>query len=93
MWDKILFTKTVDEFSTHHFSYTYSGDKKITKIKGSCSCFTPTFEDNTVSVKYTVKGIPYHLQAFRKYTDAKSITVFFNDGSSDVLKFEFLVTK
>ena len=93
IWDKILYKKEVKEYTTHLFSYTFFGEKNIKSVKGSCSCFTPTFKGNIVAVKYVVKDIPYHLRQFGKYIDGKSIIVTFEDGSTDILKFEFLVTK
>lgn len=91
-WDRTSYSKVVKENTIQEFSFMYEGEKTIKEVKGSCSCFSPSFKGHIVYVKYKIKAIPFHLREQKKYTDGKTITVFFTDGTTDLLKFNFTVT-
>lgn len=72
---------------------------KELKIKGaiaSCGCSTPKYDKKGAKeliVVYKVGSIPRHLESAGFYTTTKTITVSFEDGSEDILKFHAKVVK
>lgn len=68
---------------------------KITKLKSSCGCSTPTYDKklNQVVVEYTAQKIPKHLKHEGQYKSRKLITIVYEDESRDTLIFHGTVKK
>lgn len=68
--------------------FTPEGElKQISSMVSSCGCSTPKQMGNTIVVSYTPGAVPYHLRAKGEYKTTKNITVYYMDGTSDVLSF------
>ena len=66
----------------------------ILKMSASCGCTTPAFdkERNRLVASYTPGAIPKHLVGQGMYTTSKSVTIYYSDGTTDVLSFTATVT-
>lgn len=62
----------------------------IQRITSSCGCSVPKYdkEKNVIVVSYTPSSVPYHLKSRGDYHTTKNITVYYNDGTKDVLYFK-----
>lgn len=58
---------------------------EIKTVTVGCGCTKPTVVNDTIKVTYTPGNIPYHLKSRGEYTTRKSLTVYFEDGSKDIL--------
>lgn len=63
----------------------YAND--ITRIKPSCGCTSSSLDNKTGNIKVVFKpeAVPYHLKAQGYYNVTKFITVFYYNGSTDIL--------
>lgn len=59
----------------------------VSSMVSSCGCSSPKQVDNTIVVTYTPGSVPFHLQAKGEYKTTKNITVYYIDGTQDVLSF------
>ena len=69
---------------------------EIRKIASSCGCSQPTYisESNSIEVAYKPNPIPKHLRGKQSfYNSTKTITVYYVDGTKDVLTFSSKVIK
>lgn len=59
----------------------------IANITSSCGCTKPFYSKskNQISVEFTPGKIPIHLALEGQYTTTKTVTVYYKDGSKDIL--------
>lgn len=68
--------------------FTPEGElKSIRNMVSSCGCSSPKKVGNTIVVTYTPGSVPFHLRAKGEYITTKNITIYYNDGTSDILSF------
>lgn len=61
-------------------------DKKVKRIKKSCSCFTSTADDNKLKISFTTSKIPYHLkQTQNYYFENKTVNITYEDDTTETL--------
>lgn len=79
---KIIFKRTSTELN-------------IKSITSSCGCSKPFYDEinKQIIVTYTPKKIPHHLKSQGYYNSVKHITVFYEDGTKDVLTFQSKIIK
>lgn len=78
--------------SKQDYSFTYIGNKKISSVKGSCSCTSTLQEGNKVSgVLVVANDFSYSKEKFVELL--KTVTVHFDDSSMEVLTLECTVNK
>lgn len=68
----------------------------IKNIIASCGCTTPEYKKGGTKEVYVVFNsgdVPKHLEAVGYYTTTKTLTVFYEDGSDDILSFKAKIIK
>lgn len=65
----------------------------VKTITSSCGCTSPKYneEKNTIEVIYTPGNIPYHLKSKGEQLVRKTITVYYEDGSREVLAIKAII--
>ena len=68
---------------------------EIENIKVGCTCtkYHYSNKDNVLLVKYKAGSIPFHLRAVGFYTISKTLSIYYKDGTMDVLSFKVKVTR
>lgn len=67
----------------------------ISTLTSSCGCTTPVYnkEKNQVKVQFTPGSIPAHLKYLGQYSTTKTVTVWYKDGSHEVLTIKATVKR
>jgi len=88
---------TIKERTSVTINYIYKGDKKITEVIPSCpGCTTANYKvaTNKVEVIYNPGKLPKHLAGtFYHVTIKKTITIKYEDDTSDTLSFSGKIIK
>ena len=67
---------------------------QIIKMSASCGCTTPELDKahNRIVATFTPGAVPKHLASQGFYGTTKSITIYYVDGTTDVLSFTATIT-
>ena len=76
-WDKTTHDFGLINRGKHSTKFTYSGDKKIKNVSGSCSCTAIMAKNGVVEVTTNFKR--------SNINEVKRVTVSYEDGSHDML--------
>ena len=91
---KIKNLGTITVGKTQRVVYQSLTSLEVKNISSSCGCTSPTYDagKKELVVKYTPNPIPVHLRTLGFYNSVKTITVYYKDGTRDVLTLKAKVT-
>ena len=74
-------------------SFYSTEELEIANMTVSCGCTKPKYikEEKRLEVIYNPGSIPIHLRHTGKFSTNKSITIWYSNGSKDVLTFSGLI--
>ena len=66
----------------------------ILKMNASCGCTKPEFDKthNRIVATFSPGAVPKHLASQGFYATTKSITIYYDNGTTDVLSFTATIT-
>lgn len=90
MWDntkKHLGTLVAGKTKKTKFK-RYDDDRKILKIRTSCSCIKANFnsESQLLKIVYKPKNVPIQRRHVGYYQDFKNIEIYYSDGEVETLQ-------
>lgn len=86
----------VKERETVEVKFIATRELKIKEVVASCGCSTPKYDKKAakeIVVAFKTGDIPHHLKSVGSYTTTKSLSVYYEDGGKDVLRFRAKVVK
>lgn len=95
-WNKkVVNLGTINEDTTYTIVFEALKDLNILSIESSCGCTTPIYNKNTkkLTLKYTSGSIPYHLKEVNEQHTEKFVTIYYTDGTHEILSFKAIIKK
>ena len=86
-WKEKEHSIELKEAVSHTFTYVYEGTKVMVSASASCGCSTPNILGNILKVTYSGCSVPFTQKAKGFTNVSKTVTVLFDDDTSDVLTF------